>query len=200
MNKKIIIVLGLFLITLVVLLCLFIVTNTQQNQQSTNSPISYTTNPSPVSSAASYPITTNLISYIHPSGVYGFSYPITWEFLPERMDMGLRPISYRGFYKNEIVTTLYFPNAGADLKKQAMSYDGGFDQDWQNIDVQGKSALFYHYQSDNLNNLIYWFGDGQNAVKVMFRKFDAMSTDNHTDNSQYENDFNIILNSFHFIN
>ncbi|MEP7103793.1 MAG: hypothetical protein ABI721_03730 [Candidatus Dojkabacteria bacterium] len=143
----------------------------------------------------SYPI-SNTINYTHPSGRFSYKYPDSWEFVPKREDMGLRPKVYGGFSKNEIVTVLYFEGKGADLKAWASVYDGG--NPWESITINNNNGIFYKYSSEHIKYDTYWFSDGQNAVKIMFTLFDAYPTDGHYDNSQYEADFNIILNSFHF--
>jgi hypothetical protein len=165
------------------------------NQVNIVVPVSYSNNSLPVS----YINNADLNSYVHPSNKFGYQYPSNWEFVPKREDMGLRPIEYTGFSKNEIVTIMYFEGKGENLRDLAITYDGGYNKDWVDVNFDNKSGIFYNYSSDNLDNKIYWFSNGLDGVKVMFRKYDKYSTDGHSDNSKFENDFSIILDSFHFI-
>jgi len=141
-----------------------------------------------------------LIEYTHPSSKFSYSYPSTWEFVPKREDMGLRPKEYSGYSKNEIITIIYFESKGSDLKAWAKTYDDGFDEDWIEKTIFNKPALYYNYKSDKLDNIIFYFGNGKDAVKIMFRKYYEYGVEGQKDNSRFENDFNSILQSFKFLN
>lgn len=140
----------------------------------------------------------SIVEYTHPSGKFSYNYPKTWEFVPKREDMGLRPKEYTGYSKNEIVTVLYFKDKGSDLKSWAKTFDGGYDEDWIEKEVFNKNALFYNYSSDKLDNIIYYFGNGTDAVKVMFSKYYAFGPEGQQDNSRFKDDFDLILESFKF--
>ncbi len=205
-KKFIIISIGLFFIIALFSIILLVINqiNSSPLNINTNSdvpmndkddtPISYTDNDS-----ITY-FQEDLKTYTHPSGKFSYNYPDIWEFVPKREDMGLRPKAYGGFSKNEIVTILYFPDKGSDLKKQAMEYDGAASEEWISVDISSEyETILYKHQSNNLEYYSYWNGNGKDAVKVMFRKFNSYSVDGHTDNSSYLEDFNTILNSFKFI-
>lgn len=179
-------------------LCVFAYKITSELQQSNDSQ-NTTTQENVVSQPSENLTSISFISYTHPSNKFTYSYPSTWEFVPKREDMGLRPKAYGGFSKNEIVTIIYFEGKGVDLESWVKTYDGGFDEDWVTKSVYGKDGLFYNYSSDNLNNLIYWFSNGTDAVKVMFRKYYSFGVEGQKDNSQYESDFNKILETFKFL-
>ena len=215
MSKKLVIVSALILLVILTIsaLTIFVIYNSSKNysiKTTTNSvdnsvnnasyPVSNPAQSNTVISYPSYPVVSNqkTIEYTHQSGKFGYSYPDTWEFVPNREDMGLRPKAYAGFYKNEIVTILYFEDKGVNLRSQAMGYDGGLESEWIDVVIGNKTGIYYNYSSSNLNNEIYWFSNGTDAVKVMFRKYDNYAPDGHTDNSKYESDFNVILNSFIF--
>ncbi len=138
------------------------------------------------------------VEYTHPSGKFSYTYPASWEFVPKREDIGLRPLEYSGPLKNEIVTIIYFEEKGKDLKAWAKTFDGGYDEDWIEKTVFNKKALYYNYNSDKLDNMIYYFSNGTDAVKVMFRKYYALGVEGQRDNSRFLEDFELILKSFKF--
>jgi len=211
-NQKIIITTSIIITIILILIIIFLsqIKQTPYITEDTKSdqilkedyyvskPVSYID--SKITSDISQPTSRNLISYTHPSGAYSFNYADTWEFLPERVDMGLRPKEYGGYDYNEVITVLLFPDKGEDIKAWANIYDGAVDSDWLDVKTIEESAIFYNYSSPNLNNKIYWFNNGKDAVKLMFRSYTNFPRDGNSDNSKYYPDFEIILNSFKFNN
>lgn len=215
MKKKFLIPIGILIFSIFSLsIAIVIYLNTIPKDNNINNPLSSNTgendttsypisNPIDTSTPISYaPIDlTKLISYTHSSGKYGFDYPSEWEFLPERGEMGLRPKEFTCNEEcfNEIITVLYFEGKGVDLKDFAMIYDGGTSEEWKPVSIGMKSGIYYNYSSSKLKNDIYWFSNGTDAVKIMFREFNVYNNVPGTDNSRFKNAFEIILNSFHFI-
>jgi len=152
------------------------------------------TTPTAVSYTAS-----SLLNYSDEERYYKYSYPSDWEFVPSREGMGLRPKDYSNADFNEIVTVLFFKDKGSNLRESAQIFDGGFDEDWIDIEIYNKTGLYYNYSSENLNNMIYWFSNGKDAVKIMFRKFNKFPNDGHLDNSSYKPGFDIVLETFRFL-
>jgi hypothetical protein len=204
MNKKYaLLILVTISIIFVIVMFTFILINDSDNViTNKGNPTSYVSYVNSVNNNLSYPVTANVktINYTHPSGKFGYKYPNNWELLPERQEMGLRPKDYHcvDACYNEIVTIIYFEGKGVNLRSQAMEYDGGLESEWVDVVISNKTGIYYNYSSSNLSNDIYWFSNGTDAVKVMFRKYNAYPSDGHKDNSQYETDFNVILNSFVF--
>jgi len=211
-NQKIIITTSIIITIILILIIIFLsqmkqtsnITKDTKNDQTfkedyyVSKPVSYID--SKITSDISQPTSRNLISYTHPSGTYSFNYADTWEFLPERADIGLRPKEYDGYDYNEVITVLLFPDKGGYPLSFNRIYDGGFDDSWEMLRLNNIDALYYNYSSPNLNNKIYWFNNGKDAVKLMFRSYTNFPTDGNSDNSKYYPDFEIILNSFKFNN
>jgi hypothetical protein len=144
----------------------------------------------------SYPAVEK-IDYTNPTGKFGYQYPSTWEFVPKRMDMGLRPKLYNCDCKNEIVTVLSFDLNGRDFKSVASEYDGVIDF-WKDITVNSNKGIFYQHESNDLKYITYWFHKDEIAVKLEFREKDQYASIEERDNTKYYNDFMLILNSFKF--
>lgn len=160
---------------------------------------------SPTLKPISYTVVSNsikplapLIEYTHSSGVYGFSYPSDWEFLPERAEMGLRPLEYKCSWEcfNEVVTVLYFKGKGSNYREFANEFSGVYD--WVDTTINGNKGIYYDFGGINIAYSTYWFSNGTDAVNIIFSRSTKFPSDGNFDNSKYENDFKAILNSFNF--
>lgn len=139
------------------------------------------------------------IRYTHPTGDYSFNYPETWEFLPERPDLGMRPKAYCCSEFNEIVTILYFDLDGKDFETLTSEFDGVSSTNWTEFTTtSGETGYSYTHSSNKLGYVTNWFHNGDHALKMMFRFSDVYATDGNTDNTQYLNDFEGMLNSLTF--
>ncbi len=139
------------------------------------------------------------IRYTHPTGDYSFNYPETWEFLPERPELGMRPKAYCCDEFNEIVTILYFDLNGKEFEELTLEFDGVSSANWTEfVTVSGETGYKYNHSSEKLGYVTNWFHNGDHALKMMFRFSDVYATDGNFDNSEYVNDFEGMLNSLTF--
>lgn len=210
LKKNKLAILAACLTLLIILLASFIfislsqINNTIESPTGTKSPNANVNTPSQIDI---YPLSTPLNNqdevknnasmkkFIHPSGLFEYSYPISWEFMKNREGIGLVPteVLNKTEWNGEIVT-IFTLQTDQGLIEWSQGYNGINNKIDEETIINGYQTYHIYKESNELTMHLYTFKKDNNIVQINFRQKSGTN-----DFTSYLSDFENILESFKFI-